>query len=73
MRGMIGCAVACGSASRQKDHARECYRERDESEIDFGKVSDWFHGRFQVLSLLYYHCDSAPIVWGSGVAQFSAL
>ena len=27
---------------------------------------------FKFLSLLYYHCDSAPMIWGSGVAQFSA-
>lgn len=54
MRGVVGCTAARGSASRQKDHACECDRERDECKTDFGEVLDWFHDHIQgfVVALL---------------------
>lgn len=54
MRGVVGCGVARGSASRQKDRACQCYRECDECEVDFGEVLDWFHDHRQgfVVALL---------------------
>ncbi len=43
MRGMVGCAAARGSASRQKERACQSDGKRDECEIDFGELLHWFH------------------------------
>lgn len=54
MRGVVGCAAAGRSASRQEDRTCQCYRERDACEVDFGAVLDWFHDHLQgfVVALL---------------------